>query len=87
MIDNMHVTLLTQCLPNCGTTSEVDGIFSITTSKNTVMASSRVTARDTFSPDSGGRQNTNPVKTRIQLGYKTSIGLENNVHCGYGKST
>ena len=51
-------------LPNCGTTSEVEGIFSITTSKNTVMASKRVTARETFSPDSGGRQNTKPVNRR-----------------------
>ena len=43
--------------PKSGTTSEVAGMLSMMTSMKTVIASSTVTARVTFSPLSGGRQN------------------------------
>ena len=43
--------------PKSGITSEVGGIFSIMTSMKKVIASSTVTARLTFSPLSGGKQN------------------------------
>ena len=43
--------------PKRGTTSEVGGMLSMMTIMKTVIASSTVTARLTFSPLSGGRQN------------------------------
>ncbi len=43
-------------LPRRGTTSEVGGIFSITTNMNTVMASNTVMANDTYRDRTTTRQ-------------------------------
>ena len=56
-----------------GTNSEVSGRFSATASMNTEKASKTVIPRAIFSPESGGRQNTNNVSADIIIHGKMTL--------------
>ena len=58
-----------------GMDSDVSGIFSAMASMKTEKASSTVTPRAIFSPESGGRQNTSTVRVDIIMQGNTMLYL------------